>query len=377
MAVTRRLPPDDAATKWARRRDIPLAILAWIGVIAVVIWGVTYIVRVIVLLIIAALLAYALAPVVSWLQRLIPRPLAIVVACLVVLAVLALLVYLITLTALHQFSSLSHQITYLLTPEQGKVSPLEQTLLASGITKAQIASFRGQVISRLEGFVGSSLPFVTRILDFLLDTVVVAVITIYLLIDGGRIAGWCRRNLPATAQADFILDTLQRVVGGYIRGQVTLALIVGLLVGIGMTLFHVPYALLLGVLAFILEFIPILGTLVSGVVCTLLALTQGWLITLGVLVYFIIVHVLEGDVIGPRIVGEAVGLHPIVSIAAIIAGSELFGIIGALLASPIAGMIQAFIIAFWIHWRNIHPEHFVASQESPALADSEEADNPP
>jgi predicted PurR-regulated permease PerM len=280
--------------------------------------------------------------------------------------VLALLVYLITMTALHQFSSLSKQVAYLLTPERGKTSPIEQTLLASGITKAQITSFREQVITRLEGIVGGSLPLVTRILDFLLDTVVVAVISIYLLIDGGRIAIWCRRNLPATVQADFILDTLQRVVGGYIRGQVILATLVGLLVGIGMELFHVPYALLLGVLAFILEFIPILGTLVSGVICTLLALTQGWVIALCVLAYFIVVHVLEGDIIGPRIVGEAIGLHPIVSIAAIIAGSELFGVVGALLASPIAGMIQVFIVAFWVHWRTIHPEHFVVTQEGPA-----------
>jgi predicted PurR-regulated permease PerM len=373
MAVTRRLspgsPPDDGASRWKRRRDIPLAILAWIGVLAVVIWGATHIVRVLLLLVIAALLAYALAPLVTWLQRVVPRPLAIVVTCLVVLALLALLVYLITTTALHQFSSLSRRVAYLLTPEGGKTSPIEQTLLASGVTKVQIASFRSQVVTRLEGIVGGSLPIVTRILDFLLDIVVVAVISIYLLIDGGRIAIWCRRNLPATVQADFILDTLQRVVGGYIRGQVILAVLIGLLVGIGMALFHVPYALLLGVLAFILEFIPILGTLVSGVICTLLALTQGWVIALCVLIYFIVVHVLEGDIIGPRIVGEAIGLHPIVSIAAIIAGSELFGVVGALLASPIAGMIQVFIVALWVHWRTAHPEHFAVTPADSSTTD--------
>jgi predicted PurR-regulated permease PerM len=147
-------------------------------------------------------------------------------------------------------------------------------------------------------------------------------------------------------------------VGGYIRGQLSLAVLVGLLVGVGMALFHVPYALLLGVVAFVLEFIPILGTLASGAICTLLALTQGWLIALGVLVYFIVVHILEGDIIGPRIVGEAVGLHPIVSIAALVAGSELFGIWGALFASPIAGVLQALLVALWIQWRATHPEQF-------------------
>lgn len=362
MSTTGSLPldasPGDADAKWARRRDIPLAILAWIGVLAVIAWGATHIVRVLLLLTMAALLAYALAPLVKLLQRLIPRPLAIVVVCLFGLAVLALLFYLIAMTALHQFSSLSHQVAYLLTPAKGKVSPLERSLLSFGITEVQITTFREQVIARLEGVASSAVPIVTRILDFLLDIVVIAVMTIYLLIDGGRIANWCRQNLPAWAQADFVIDTLQRVVGGYIRGQVILAVLIGLLVGIGMALFRVPYALLLGVLAFILEFIPILGTLVSGAICTLIALTQGWLIALGVLIYFIVVHVLEGDIVGPRIVGEAVGLHPVVSIAALIAGSELFGVVGALLASPVAGIIQVFIVALWVHWRNTHPEQF-------------------
>jgi predicted PurR-regulated permease PerM len=369
MSTTGHLPPDDSpednATKWMRRRDIPLAILAWIGVFAVLAWGASHLVRVLLLLIIAALLAYALAPLVKWLQGLIPRPFAIVVTCLVVLAVLALLIYLIALTALHQFAALSHRIIYLLTPTSGTLAPLEKTLLSFGVTSRQILAFREQVTSRLEGVVGSSLPLFARLLDFLLDTVVVVVVTIYFLIDGGRIAHWCRQNLPASAQADFVIDTLQRIVGGYIRGQVILAALIGLLVGIGMELFHVPYALLLGVLAFILEFIPILGTLISGVICTLIALTHGWIIALGVLIYFVIVHVLEGDIIGPRIVGEAVGLHPIVSIAAIIAGAELFGIAGALLASPVAGMIQAFIAAFWTHWRTTHPEQFATGRGEP------------
>jgi predicted PurR-regulated permease PerM len=72
-----------------------------------------------------------------------------------------------------------------------------------------------------------------------------------------------------------LLETLQRVVGGYIRGQLFLCTLIGLLVGVGMQIMGVPYALLLGVLAFILEFIPVLGTLVSGAICVLFALTHG------------------------------------------------------------------------------------------------------
>lgn len=162
----------------------------------------------------------------------------------------------------------------------------------------------------------------------------------------------------------FLLDTLQRVVGGYVRGQLIMCGLIGVLVGAGMYVIGVPFALLLGVLAFVLEFIPVLGTLTSGAICVLLALTKGWIIALIVLAYFIFVHIIEGDVVGPRIIGKTIGLHPIVSMAALIAGAELFGIPGALLASPVAGVIQAFLIAIWTEWRETHPREFKKAQEA-------------
>jgi predicted PurR-regulated permease PerM len=120
----------------------------------------------------------------------------------------------------------------------------------------------------------------------------------------------------------------------------------------------VPYALLLGVLAFVFGFIPVFGMLISGALCVLLAVPQGWLIAVIVLVYFVVVHVIESDIVGPRIVGQSISLHPVVSLAALIAGAELFGIGGALFASPVAGVLQALLIAIWLEWRATHPHHF-------------------
>jgi hypothetical protein len=109
----------------------------------------------------------------------------------------------------------------------------------------------------------------------------------------------------------------------------------------------VPYAIVLGVLAFFMEFVPILGVLISGGVCVLIALTQGWLLAVVVLAYFVVVHVIEGDVVGPRIMGRAVGIHPMTAIIALLAGTELFGIWGALFGAPLAGLLQALATAFW------------------------------
>ena len=350
---------EDARTRWARRRDVPIAILAWIAVVAVVFWAAGHIVRSLLILAIAALLAYALAPGVRILHRFMPRFLAILIMYLIVLGAIGLLIYFIAQAAVQQTLSFAHDIPSLLSlGTSNSSSPLEQTLSSFGITHTQLVTARQQITAQVSSVARDAVPILRSVFDVILDTIIVAVISIYMLIDGSRITNWIRRNAPRPARANAVVDTLQRVVGGYIRGQFILAVLIGFLVGIGMFLFHIPYAVFLGVLAFILAFIPVLGTFVSGAICVLIALTHGWPIALGVLVYFLGVHVIEGDVVGPRIVGKAVGLHPIISLFALIAGAELFGVWGALFASPVAGVLQALIVGLWGQWRIMHPEEF-------------------
>jgi predicted PurR-regulated permease PerM len=118
------------------------------------------------------------------------------------------------------------------------------------------------------------------------------------------------------------------------------------------------------VLAFFMEFVPILGVLISGAVCVTVALFQGWVLALIVLAYFVVVHVIEGDVVGPRIMGAAVGIHPAVALIALLAGTELFGLWGALFGAPLAGLLQAFVIAAWREVRLARAE--AAPAEEPA-----------
>ncbi|MDQ2884697.1 MAG: AI-2E family transporter [Chloroflexota bacterium] len=359
-------PSAAVIAKWVRRCGIPLSILAWTAVVALILWGASHIVRSLLILAIAALLAFAIAPLVKLLQRVMPRFLAVLIVYLFVLTGISLLVYLVVSTAIHQGVALAAHARTLFGPGgQGQLKVLEQPLIGLGIPADQLAALPQQIFSRVGGAANSAVPLVLSFFDFLLDIVIIAVMSIYLLIDGGRVTQWLRTGMPLMerSRVNFLLDTLQRIVGGYIRGQLVLSTLIGLLVGIGMTLFHVPYAVLLGVLAFILEFIPVLGTLVSGAICVLLALTQGWLIAVFVLAYFIVMHILEGDVVGPRIVGKAVGLHPVVSLAALVAGAELFGIWGALFASPVAGVLQAVLIALWSEWRSRNPEQFPGQKQ--------------
>ena len=185
-----------------------------------------------------------------------------------------------------------------------------------------------------------------------------------------RIAQWLKTErrptaTPRTARR-LLVAIVNRVVGGYIRGVLLLALLIGVLVGVGMALLGVPYAVLLGVLAFFMEFIPVLGVFISGAAALLIAVVnyRDLIHPLIVLVYFIVIHIIEGDVIGPRIMGRAVGIHPATGLIALVAGTEVFGIWGALFAAPIAGLLQSVIVALWIEFRGGDPQAVLQAAEA-------------
>jgi hypothetical protein len=102
----------------------------------------------------------------------------------------------------------------------------------------------------------------------------------------------------------------------------------------------------------------------------LIALTQGRVLDLIVLAYFVVVHVIEGDVVGPRVMGRAIGIHPMTAILALLAGTELFGIWGALFGAPLAGPLRALATAFWRELRKADsgPEQQVGTEHLPETA---------
>lgn len=353
------------ASRWARRRDIPIAILAWLVLAGLLLWGAGYVAHSLLAVMVAALLAFALTPAVKLLQRFMPRMLAVMIVYLVVLSGISLLLYEIINTSISQVSTLITNIQALLNSPQ-QLSSITKFFGRFGVSSDQLTSIVRAIEQQATGIVGGALPLLSGVANFVLDVIIVAILSIYLLLDGARAVDWLRRNAPMMQREriHFFLDTLERVIGGYIRGQLIMSSLVGVLVGVGMALFHVPYAVLLGVVAFILEFIPIIGTIISGALCVLIALSHGWLIALFVLLYFVGVHILEGDILAPRIVGAAVGVHPAISLFALLAGAELFGIWGAVLGSPLAGIIQAVLVTAWQDWRANHPEQFPVEEET-------------
>src|SRR5437667_11775377 len=176
-----------------------------------------------------------------------PRMLAILVVYIVVLIGLGLVIYFISRTTIQQVSELRSEVTHLLRPNaDGQATPLEVTLRTLGIDQAHVQEARQIVVSHLANLANDVIALLRSIFNCILDFIVVAILSIYFLIDGARIMRWLRDNLPFHQPTIFILYTLEHVVGGYIRGQFTLSFLIGLLAGAGMPILQVAQPVLWG-----------------------------------------------------------------------------------------------------------------------------------
>jgi len=356
-------------TSYQRALYIPLIILAWLAVIVIGGWVLTHIIKTILTLTLSAIVAFALTPLVNFLSRWMPRGLAIALAYVLGFGVVLGLGALLVITAASQVTNLVGNLPHYVHDAQSHERLLVHLLRPFGVTAAKLHTAEHHITDYLQNIgttaAKGSLAIITGVLGTVIDVILVLILSVYLTANGSRIARSLRRETPGRHRRYTILliAIVNQVVGGYVRGTLTLASLIGFLVGVGMWILHVPYAVLLGILAFFMEFIPIIGVLVSGAVCIAIALLQGWITALLVLAYFVLVHIIEGDVVGPRIMGRAVGIHPATALIALVAGTELFGFWGALFGAPLAGLLQAIGVAAWREWRGGVPGGVVQAVE--------------
>ena len=345
-----------------RRLITALTVLAFLAIGAVALYAISLIIDAVILLVLSALLAYLIYPLVQFLQRRLTRAPAIVIAYLLVASAFAVVMFIVVSALIQQSSSLAQSIQFLLSPAgERRTQAIIDSLGKFGITKDQVALVKNQLLSQAQGILSGTLPFLTGLFSNIITLIVVVTLSVYFVVDGPRIVGWLRLKTPAAQRGTitFLLSTLDQSVGGYFRGSVLLALIGALGTGIGLALLRVPYAALLGALFFFLYFVPVIGAYVIGVLCILAALPQGWVVTLIVAVYITLLQgVVIGQILSPRIFSKTVGIHPIVALFALFAGAELFGLLGGLLAVPVAGVLQQILVALWRRWKQEHPEQF-------------------
>jgi predicted PurR-regulated permease PerM len=350
-----------------RRLITALTIVAFIAIGSVAIYAISLIVTAVIVLMLSALLAYFIFPLVQFLQRRLTQPLAIFVAFLLVAGVLAVIMCIVASSLSPQVASLVKSIRFLLSPAgERRIQSLTDLLGKFGISKDQVGQLKNQLFSQAQVALSGLLPFLIGFLGNILDFIIVITLSVYFVLDGPRIIRWLSYKTPVTQRGtiNFLLHTLDQSLGGYLRGSLLLALIGALGTGVGLALMHVQYALLLGALFFFLYFVPVIGSYVIGALCILAALPQGWVVMLIVAVYLTLLQgIVLGQILSPRIFSKALGVHPIIALFALFAGAELFGVLGALLATPVAGVLQQIIVAIWQRWVNKHPEQFPPEQK--------------
>jgi len=166
------------------------------------------------------------------------------------------------------------------------------------------------------------------------------VLTFYLLRDYDRILEWLRGLLPRGREAEVVefAREYDGLLSRYLRGQLTVALIIGVMTGGLLFVLRFPYPFLLGALAGVMGFIPFLGLVLSIIPAVIVALVSGSVLVslLRVAVVYGAVQVLDGGVISPRIVGDSVGLHPVWIVLALSVGGFFFGFVGLLIGVPVA-----------------------------------------
>ncbi|GHO84256.1 AI-2E family transporter [Dictyobacter formicarum] len=347
---------------WTRRFLIALTIVAWMIIIICIGLIVSKILGALITLGISALIAYVIYPLVKLLERFIPRPLAILIVYLGVLLLLLLLIYFVILTAIGQLAALIVSIQKSLPDLLERLQPYVNQLSNINISPSQILSSGEQVLNYVLSAVGNVVPVVNSIFLLAINIIIVTSLSVYFLLEGNKTITWLREKTPLRSRRkiNFFLDTLHNTMGGFIRGQITLAAVISTIMWIGYSIIGVPYAMLIAIIIFVFEFIPQIGSYISISIAILLTLaTKGWQTSLIVLAFSGIVQGgLDGQVLAPRILGHAVGIHPIISIGALLIGADLFGLMGALFAAPIAGALQIFVLAYWRSWVKQHPEEF-------------------
>ncbi|MFW6238440.1 MAG: AI-2E family transporter [Bacillota bacterium] len=182
-------------------------------------------------------------------------------------------------------------------------------------------------------------------LSLLVTLLLTPIISYYLLRDIELIRETVREIIPVDKK-NFLSRfsrEIDRIFMGFLRAQVWISLIVGLLAGIGLYFFDVKFYILLGLLAGVTNMIPYFGPIIGGVPAALLALLSSPAKMVGVILLYSVLQQVESVLIAPRIMSGNVGLHPVTIIFALLAGAELFGVWGLIFAVPIAGSLKVFL----------------------------------
>lgn len=340
--------PPQPSLSYQQLRHLIVATVFLVLALWVALWLVTRTAGVLTLLAISILLAVALRPTVdrlsnTWIpviHRRLPRALAILLIYLAI-AVIAVGIGLLAVPMI------INELQGLIANVPEYAAQIDQ--IVQGLQEypwvPDLAALQQQLVTQLLGSLSqavSLLLFAVNLLGGLLSVGLVLVLTFFLIMDADDIYRHLISLLPPSQRENTMAMTARmgRKIEGWLKGTLLLSLFIGAAVAVGMSLLGMPYPLLLGLAAGLFEFVPMVGAYLGAAPSVAVALFQPTWKLIAVVVFFIAIQQFENNILAPTVMGREVELPPLLVILALLFGAALKGILGALLAVPVAAVIQ-------------------------------------
>ena len=305
-----------------------------------------YLIRdILIIFVVALLLSTLINPLADWFARhRIPRALAVLLIYIFLVGILALIITMLAPPLAEQ----AQQLLKNLSGYWGNLSDRIASLKNLAITK----SIFGEASEGLSAWqtnlpkaVSGVLETVSEFLGGIITFILILVLTFYMVVENDALKKFFKSIAPDKYQPHLIglFTRAQNKVGLWLRGALILGFIVGTFVFVGLTILGVKYALVLALLAGLLELIPYFGPPISAIPAVFMAFSQDPILGLLTIALYVVIQQLENNILVPKVMQKAVGLNPVVSILALGVGFKVAGFLGALLAIPMATAIGVFV----------------------------------
>ncbi|OGY25717.1 MAG: hypothetical protein A2134_02620 [Candidatus Woykebacteria bacterium RBG_16_39_9b] len=297
-------------------------------------------------LVIAYILMSGFAPLVDWFEKEgVNKTVAVLATFILIISVLGLLIFAVIPPLIVQ----TRELILSLPQYIDSLDRFVQT--KNGLPNITIDDITQFLTQRIDKALTNVLSVILNVFTGFLTFITVAVFSFYLLLERDKI----KQNLfiffPHLSKERVyrLGHKIEEKLGAWLRGQVTLMLLVGAATWLGLTILGIKYALPLAVVAGILEIVPIIGPIISAVPAIIIAFVQNPVLVIAVIILYVVVQQVENYLLVPKVMERAVGLSPLIIIFALLVGGSLLGIIGALLAVPVTAIIQVILEDFHDH----------------------------
>jgi len=329
-------------------------IIAFVPVILVLVSIIIFYQRlthIIIPIVLGLVLAYMIEPLVYMLQRIkISRTISIILSFLMVFIILILLIIFIAPLFIRNLKDIIESLPKIQSEYRRVIndafSLVRSKNLSDGLRNSLVETL-SKIVNNVESYAGSILDNIINsymtIVNFILDFLLSLVIAFYILRDKEVLSGWVLALFPfkwKRALSDLGRD-ISQIVANFLQGQLLLASIIGVLETIGLMIIGVKYPIILGIVGGLSNLVPFFGPFIGAVPSIAIAFLDSPIKALWTLILFVIVQQLDNNFIGPKIVEEKLGLHPVSTIFAVLIGGEFFGLTGVILAVPIFAILRS------------------------------------